>query len=129
MKNCFFFLIACLLFLLSGCKAKTICVPVENQKIMHKDKIFRDSIYLQDSIVVKLQEDTVFVEKYKYLYRDRLLYDSVFVRDSIEVPYPVEQFIEVNRLSSFQSFQLWCGRILLFFAFVYFGFNILKRYF
>lgn len=96
-----------------GCRPKMIYVPVENTKIEYKDKYIRDSIHLYDSVFLKMKGDTVWFEKYKYLYRDKLRIDSFIKMDSIQVPYPVEVEKEVNRLNSFQSFQIWCGRILL----------------
>ncbi len=101
-----------LIFSFSSC-TKTIYIPVESVLTEYKDRMLRDSIYRYDSVFVKLKGDTVFFEKYKYLYRDKLVRDSIFKTDSIQVPYPVAIEKEVNRLSSFQSFQVWCGRILL----------------
>lgn len=101
-----------LIFSFSSC-TKTIYIPVESVRTEYKDRMLRDSIYRYDSVFVKLKGDTVFFEKYKYLYRDKLVRDSIFKTDSIQVPYPVAIEKEVNRLSSFQSFQVWCGRILL----------------
>lgn len=101
-----------LIFSFSSC-TKTIYIPVESVRTEYKDRMLRDSIYRYDSVFVKLKGDTVFFEKYKYLYRDKLVRDSIFKTDSIQVPYPVAIDKEVNRLSSFQSFQVWCGRILL----------------
>jgi len=36
--------------------------------------------------------------------------------------------VEVNRLTSWQSFQLWAGRIALIVLFLYFAFKIAKKY-
>lgn len=102
-----------LVFALTGCKTRTAYIPVESVRTEYKDRLLRDSVHLYDSVFVKMKGDTIRIEKYKYLYRDRLLRDSVFVNDTIRVPYPVEVETEVNRMSSFQSFQIWCGRILL----------------
>lgn len=116
-------------WLFTGCKTKTLYVPVESVKTEYKDRIQRDSIHIYDSIMVKMKNDTVWLEKYKYLYRDKLVRDSIFKTDSIQIPYPVEVEKEVNRLTSFQSFQVWCGRILLLLILSYFGFRYLKRLF
>ena len=112
----------------SGCKTKLVYVPVETVKTEYQDKIVRDSLHLYDSVFVKLKGDTVWLEKYKYLYRDRLVRDSIFRTDSVQVPFPVEVEKEVNRLTSFQSFQLWCGRILIFILIMYLIFKKLKHY-
>jgi len=105
-------LILLLLKLMTGCKS-TVYVPVESVKTEYKDRVFRDSVHLYDSIFVKMANDTVWMEKYRYIYHDKLVRDSVFVTDSVHVPYPVVEYKEVNRLSSFQSFEVWCGRILI----------------
>ncbi|MBK5721841.1 hypothetical protein JGH11_13255 [Dysgonomonas sp. Marseille-P4677] len=102
-----------IIFCLSSCKTHTLYVPVESIKTEYKDRILHDSVYRYDSVLVKLKGDTVFFEKYKYLYRDKFVRDSIFMTDSIQVPYPIHVEKEVNRLSSFQSFQVWCGRVLL----------------
>ncbi len=124
-----FILLSLLLLLFGSCKTNTVYVPVETVKTEYKDRIFRDSVRLYDSVFVKMANDTVWMEKYKYLYRDRLMRDSVFVSDSIQVPYPVVEYKEVNRLSSFQSFQIWCGRIGMVLLFLYFVVKNRKRIF
>lgn len=114
-----------LLVILASCKAKTVYVPVESVRVEYRDKLLRDSIHLYDSVLVKMKGDTVWLEKYKYLYRDKVVRDSVFKTDSIAVPYPVVEVQEVNRLTSFQSFQIWCGRGLLLFLL---GYLVMRRF-
>ena len=94
---------------------KTVYVPIESVKTEYKDVYHRDSIYFRDSIHVKEKGDTVFIEKYAYLYRDVLRIDSFIQTDSIPTPYPVVEFKEVNKVTGWQNFQIWCGRILLLF--------------
>ncbi|MDR0825306.1 MAG: hypothetical protein LBN74_09450 [Prevotella sp.] len=113
--------------LLTSCKTHTVYVPVETVKTEYKDKVSRDSVRLYDSVFVLIKGDTVRLEKYKYLYRDKLIRDSIFRSDTIRVPYPVVETKEVNRLTSLQSFQLWCGRILLLLAIGYMGVKYLRR--
>ena len=87
-------------------------VPIESTRTEYRDIFQRDSVYLRDSIFVKERGDTLIFERYRYLYRDRILRDSVIVRDTLRVPYPVEVVKEVKKpLSSWQNFQVWCGRI------------------
>lgn len=118
-----------LIGILSGCKSQLVYVPVETVKTEYRDVLQRDSVHLYDSIFVKIKSDTVFFEKYKYLYRDKLVIDSVFVTDSVQVPYPVEVEKEVNRLSSLQHFQIWCGRILLLFILAFVGYKWMRKQF
>jgi hypothetical protein len=97
----------------SSCKTPQY-IPVETVKIDYRDKIVRDSVFRYDSIFVKDKGDTVFFERYKYLYRDKIVRDSIFKTDTIKVPYPVEVVKQVKApLSSWQSFQVWTGRIAL----------------
>jgi hypothetical protein len=91
-------------------------VPIESTKIEYRDNFIRDSIFRYDSVFVKQTADTVFFERYKYLYRDKIVKDSVFINDTIRVPYPVEVVKQVKApLTSWQNFQIWCGRIAIAF--------------
>jgi len=101
----------------SGCKSKTIYVPVEKIKTEYKDRIHRDSIHLLDSVMINrfVKGDTVFMtkEKYKYLYRDKMVRDSIIITDSIQVPYPVKGETEyVNYLHWWQNLLMAMGGIL-----------------
>lgn len=101
------------LLLLISCKTQTVYVPVESIKTEYQDRLQRDSIYLQDSIFIVMKGDTVWYEKYKYLYRDKLVRDSVFITDSIQVPYPVVEVKEVNRLKNWQLTLMCLGAVLI----------------
>jgi hypothetical protein len=73
--------------------------------------------------------DTVFYQKFHYLYRDKIIRDSIFKTDTIRVPYPVEVIKEKKaRLSGWQNFQMWCGRLFLLFALLTIGI-IIRRLF
>ena len=100
-------------FALFCCACGTIkYVPIETIRTEYRNTITTDSVFLRDSIFVKERGDTLILEKYRYFYRDRVLRDSVIVRDTLRVPYPVEVVKEVKKpLSSWQNFQMWCGRI------------------
>ncbi len=129
-KNITYILLILLVLLgLSSCKTGTMYFPAESVRTEYKDRLILDSVYLKDSVLIRQKGDTVFLEKYKYFYRDKLLRDSIFLTDSIQVPYPVEVEKEVNRLSSFQSFEIWCGRILLLVLLSWIGIRFLKSRF
>lgn len=115
------------LFLL-GCKTRIQYVPVENTRIEYKDNYLRDSVFMYDSVYVKDKGDTVFIEKLRYIYKDKLIRDSVFIQDSIAVPYEIEKIVKEPYTSSFQNFQIWCGRILLLLLLGYFGFRFMRKY-
>lgn len=116
-----------LLWLFTSCKTRTLYVPVETVRTEYKDRLLRDSIVRYDSIYVKEKGDTLIFEKYRYLYRDRLKTDTVVKIDSVQVPYPVVEYQEVNRLSSLQGFQVWCGRILLLLILIYAAYRWIRR--
>lgn len=97
------------LFLLCGCRARTVYVPVESVKTEYQDRIVRDSIYQRDSIFFTIKGDTVFIEHYSTLYKDRFLRDSIFIQDTIRIPYPVDKIVEVNRLKWYQKTLMWLG--------------------
>jgi predicted small lipoprotein YifL len=97
MKYLFASLLAYLLIAaLTGCKTKTIYVPVESVRTEYRDRLQRDSVHLYDSVFMKLNGDTIRLEKYKYIYRDRLRTDTVALSDTIAIPYPVVETREVK---------------------------------
>ena len=100
--------------LLLSCKSVKY-ITVETTKIEYRDNFVRDSIFRYDSVFVKDKGDTLILEKFRYLYRNRIVKDSIFINDTIRVPYPVEVIKQVKApLTSWQSFQIWCGRFALF---------------
>lgn len=111
----------------NACKTRTVYIPLENVKTEYRDHYLRDSVHVYDSVFVKQMSDTVFFEKYRYLYRDKIITDTIIKSDSIQVPYSLVETKEVNRLTSFQSFQIWCGRILLVLILCYLGIRYFKR--
>lgn len=117
-------ILASLLFL--SCKTKTIYVPVETQEKQKEyvDRWQRDSIYLHDSIFVEKKGDTIWLQKYKTIYKERLVRDSIFVTDSIQlqVPYPVVEVREVNRLRTWQIILMCLGGVLI----GYVGFRLMR---
>lgn len=117
-------ILATISVILIGCKTKTVYVPVEKIKKEYINKYLRDSIVHYDSIFVKEKGDSVWIEKYKYVYRDKIRTDTIMKTDSIQVPYPVVEYKEVNKISGFQNFQIWCGRILILFLLCFFGYKL-----
>ncbi len=106
--------LAAIATLLYSCKSVKY-IPVETTKIEYRDNFVKDSIFRYDSVFVKDKGDTLILEKFRYLYKNRIVKDSVFINDTIRVPYPVEVVKQVKvPLTSWQSFQIWCGRFALF---------------
>ncbi|MFV0391327.1 MAG: hypothetical protein ACK5KP_05515 [Paludibacteraceae bacterium] len=106
--------LAAIATLLYSCKSVKY-IPVETTKIEYRDNLVKDLIFRYDSVFVKEKGDTLIQERYKYLYKNRIVKDSIFINDTIRVPYPVEVVKQVKEpLTSWQSFQIWCGRFALF---------------
>lgn len=83
--------------LLTGCKTKYIPVPEYHEIVVHHaDTLLRvDSVQLRDSVIIRVQGDTITQEVWRW--RDRVKYDTRIVYrdsirvDSVRVPYPVER--------------------------------------
>ena len=83
--------------LLTGCKTKYIPVNEYHEIVVHhSDTLLRvDSVQLRDSVIIRLQGDTIVQEVWRW--RDRVKHDTRIVYrdsirvDSVRVPYPVER--------------------------------------
>lgn len=83
--------------LLTGCRTKYIPVPEYHEIVVHHaDTLLRvDSVQLRDSVIIRVQGDTITQEVWRW--RDRVKYDTRIVYrdsirvDSVRVPYPVER--------------------------------------
>jgi len=105
--------IATFIFACTSCKTSKY-IPIETTKIEYRDNLLRDSIIHYDSVYVKDKGDTLILEHYKYLYKNKMIKDSIYLNDTIRIPFPVEVVKPVKAsLSSWQNFQIWCGRIAL----------------
>lgn len=83
--------------MLTSCRTQYIPIPeIHTMTVEKHDTLLRlDSIFQRDSVIMRMQGDTVWKEKYIIRYRDRIVgktvyRDSVKV-DSVRVPYPVER--------------------------------------
>ncbi|GHT01571.1 hypothetical protein AGMMS49525_02680 [Bacteroidia bacterium] len=99
-----------------GCKSIKY-VPIESKSIEYRDRVLHDSIFVAEKEIIRQAGDTVFFEKWHTKYVERLRTDSIHLTDSIAIPYPVE--VPVNFVTGWQNFQIWLGRSLLLFIFVY----------
>ena len=101
MKN--LILILVLGIIVSCCKStKYIEVPVDRVKIEYRNSVSIDTIYRNDSTIIRESGDTVFLEKYKYIYKVKELKDTVNITDTITVVNTVEVTKEVNKLYNWQ---------------------------
>lgn len=98
-------------FLLTGCKTKTVLVPVDRVKIEYKERLRVDSVYNRDTIQIYKKNDTIYYEKIKW--RERFKIDTVSVVKVDSIPYKVEVVKEVNRLTKWQKLRLSTLNILV----------------
>lgn len=130
MKNYWLITVLLISLLLSGCKPAQVVggstdQSHENNHIVRQtDSVF---IYKTDSVVIREKGDTVFFCKWRIEYRDRWRdrTDTLIVRDSIAKETPVMVY---KTMSGWQTFQLWCGRILLIIVLGGLLFKAFKRY-
>ena len=94
----------------------------------------------RDSIVTKLQHDSIFIkvtekQKNDTIYRDSIVYNFVFRNDTIRttktdsIPYPVEvpKYIE-KKLNGYQRTMIGLGWTLILLVIGYAGYRGLKFY-
>ena len=93
-----------ILSLFTGCKTKTVLVPVEKVKIEYRDRMRVDSVYNRDTVNIYEKNDTVFLHTIKW--RERFKFDTVSVVKIDSIPYPVEVIQEVNKLTKWQRWRL-----------------------
>ena len=116
-------LILILGIIVSCCKStKYIEVPVDRVKIEYRNSVSIDTIYRNDSTIIRENGDTVFLEKYKYIYKVKELKDTVNITDTITVVNTVEVTKEVNKLYNWQIVLMTLGA----FAIVILLYDIIK---
>lgn len=120
----FLLLIACLA--LVGCK-----------KIEY---VYVPKVQVRDSIVTKLQHDSIFIkvtekQKNDTIYRDSIVYNFVFRNDTIKInrtdsiPYPVEvEKLVEKKLNGYQRTMINLGWVFILAVIGYAGYRGLKFY-
>ena len=93
-----------ILSVFTGCKTKTVLVPVEKVKIEYRDRLRVDSVYNRDTVNIYERGDTVYLHTIKW--RERFKFDTVSVVRVDSIPYPVEVIQEVNKLTKWQRWRL-----------------------
>lgn len=101
---------------------KYIEVPVDRVKIEYRNSVSIDTIYRNDSTIIRENGDTVFLEKYKYIYKVKELKDTVNITDTITVVNTVEVTKEVNKLYNWQIVLMTLGA----FAIVILLYSVIK---
>lgn len=120
-------LIAILLFICVSCTTTKYVdrpVPVETVRIEYVNQLYRDSVFVHDSIDRYISGDTVYQYKYKYVYKYLNRTDTVVQTDSVEVPVEIKttEIKEVNKLRWYQQVLMWIGGLFT----LYLSFNLGK---
>lgn len=97
-------LLLAILSVFTGCKTKTVLVPVDRIKIEYRDRLRIDSVYNRDTVNIYERGDTVYLQTIKW--RERFKFDTVSVVRTDSIPYPVEVVTEVNKLTKWQRWRL-----------------------
>lgn len=113
-------LIAILLFICVSCittKYVDRPVPVETVRTEYVNQLYRDSVFVHDSIDRYISGDTVYQYKYKYIYKYLNRTDTIVKTDSIEVPVEIKttEIKEVNKIRWYQSILMWLGGLFTIF--------------
>lgn len=118
--------------ILFACLALVGCKKIEY--------VYVPQVQIRDSIVTKLQHDSIYIkvtekQKNDTIYRDSIVYNFVFRNDTIRVnrtdsiPYPVEvpKYIE-KKLNGYQRIMIGFGWVLILSIIGYVGYKGLKFY-
>ena len=128
-------LIAILIFICASCTTTKYIdrqVPVETVRTEYVNQLYRDSVFVHDSIDRYISGDTVYQYKYKYIYKYLNRTDTLVKTDSIEVPIEtkVTEIKEVNKLKGYQSFLMYLGFgfiLILLYVAIKFGRTIFNK--
>lgn len=115
MRSLLFILLTVLCISCSTTKYVDRPVPIETVRTEYINQLYRDSIFVHDSIDRYISGDTVYQYKYKYIYKYLNKTDTIFSTDSIEVPVETitTEIKEVNKLRWYQSALMWIGGLSL----------------
>lgn len=107
-------LIVILLFILAACtstKYVEVPVPVETVRTEYINQLYKDSVFIHDSIDRYISGDTVYQYKYKYIYKYMNRVDTLIQNDTIQVPVTIRttKTVEVNKIKWYQSVLMYLG--------------------
>lgn len=112
MRSILIFIALGFVLLFNSCKqTEYIEVPVETIKTEYVVK--KDSVYLRDSINVftEVKGDTVYINKIKYQLKESVRTDTIMKTDSIPVVVKVKEYVEVNKLHTWQRALMYLGGV------------------
>lgn len=114
---CIILSLGLIFFFATGCKTRTILVPVKETKIEYRDRLRVDSVCNRDTVQIYGKNDTIFKNVIKW--RERFRIDTVSMVKIDSIPYPVEVVTEVNKLTKWQRWRLNALNIIAVIIIVY----------
>lgn len=114
-----------ILFFATGCKTKTVLVPVKETKIEYRDRLRVDSVYNRDTLYLFTKNDTVYLQSIKW--RERFKIDTVRYEKVDSIPYFVEVVKEVNVLTKWQKIRLQLLNVIVLAAIIAIVIHIVLR--
>ena len=126
------FIAFAIITIFTGCSPKIIERELVKTDTCYIQKERRDSIYLKDSVYVKAwvpgDPGRIETRRGRDRWRERIIRDTsyVAVRDTITITTPREV---AKPMSSWQSFQIWTGRLALIAIAITIGIIIIRRRF
>lgn len=123
-------LIAILIFICASCTTTKYVdrpVPVETVRTEYVNQLYRDSVFVHDSIDRYVSGDTVYQYKYKYIYKYLNRTDTVVKTDSIQVPVEIKttEIKEVVKKPKwYQTFFMHFGAISLLILIIFAGIKL-----
>ena len=121
-----------ILLILIACLCLVGCKKIEY--------VYIPKVQIRDSIVTKMQHDSIFIkvtekQKNDTIYRDSIVYNFVFRNDTIKVnrtdsiPYPVEvEKLVEKKLNGYQRTMIGFGWTLILLVVGYVGYKGVKFY-
>lgn len=118
-----------ILIILSACSVKKqiVEVPIETVRTEYINQLYRDSVFVHDSIDRYISGDTVYQYKYKYIYKYLNRTDTVVKTDSIQVPVEIKttEIKEVVKKPKwYQTFFMHFGAISLLILIIFAGIKL-----
>lgn len=147
MKKALYYVVFLLIhILILGCASSNPVSSSHNEALdhiitIHTHDTIRDiqliTVYEKDSMAMRISGDTVYIDRW-HTYREKIQNENTIKSlqsvidslnavkaDTIYVPQPKEK--AENKLTSWQSFQIWIGRLVLISVLLYIVFLYLKR--
>lgn len=109
-------LIVILLLIITSCSTTRYIdrpVTIETVRTEYINQLYRDSVFIHDSIDRYISGDTVYQYKYRYVYKYMNRTDTICKIDSIEIPIEVKtvEIKEINKLKWYQTILIYIGSI------------------